>query len=433
MKATLGAAVLSGAALGLVPFPAARLEVPANRAPAAHRKAAPAAENLVITSAVRASLVDAGASHFGLPASDFLGLGAAPAHDPAYYAYDRASSSYWAGASLVPNPKSYDAGVVVQDDGAYLIFDRSVHGSWQVHDVGYSDSAGTCSAYHVSIPVAVVAVWDWVPGTCHPPVPAASHSGTAANLTVTTTLRAQVRTAFFHAYRLDPKPMAVFGVPAGLPESRVVEPTIEHAGVIDGSSPSADSFWVVADICFDIPTGCEDAGAFQVFHREGSSGAFTYLELDLCVIPAPLATLWFPHGRYPMGERCTKAAPAMTRQPVLGSASFIPRIGVGWGTYKPKEIFNGGDPSGLIDEITWIGWGKPESVGYGKTFIPKPNGGYYPRDVTAELRASDLGHCTAGGPLAYETLEVREPSAPGGKLGPWFVWDRVKTLCRTYS
>ncbi len=90
-------------------------------------------------------------------------------HDPAYYAYDRVTSTYWAGASLVPNPKSYEAGVVVQDDGAYLIFDRSAHGSWQAHDVGYSDTSGTCAAYHVSIPVAVVAVWNWVPGTCHPP------------------------------------------------------------------------------------------------------------------------------------------------------------------------------------------------------------------------------------------------------------------------
>lgn len=423
MRTTLGALVVSCAVIGLALLPVAPLKAAANRA------AAPApAESLVITSAVRTSLVDAGASHFALPASDFLGLGLGAA----YYAYDRVTSTYWAGASLVPNPKSYEAGVVVQDDGAYLIFDRNVHGSWQVHDVGYSDSVGICADYHVSIPSAVVAVWDWVPGTCHPPQPSTNPSGTAANLTITKTLDAQIRANFFDAYRLDPKPTAVFGVPAGLPESHVVGPTIEHAGVIYASSPSADSYWVVADICFDIPTGCEDAGAYQVFHREGSGGAYTYMDIDLCVIPPALARLWFPGGQYPMGERCTKVA-AAPRQPVLGSTSFIPRIGVGWGMYKPSEIFNGGDPSGMIDGISWTGWGMPEAIGYGKTYIFKPNGGYYPGSVTAELRALDLGHCSAGGPLAYQVLEVREPSVPGGKLGPWFAWDDVKTLCRPYS
>jgi hypothetical protein len=86
-----------------------------------------------------------------------------------YYAYDISTSTYWAGASLVPNPSSYEAGVVVQDDGAYLIFDQTAHGAWRARDVGYSDTVGDCAAYHVSIPAAVVAVWHWVPGTCHPP------------------------------------------------------------------------------------------------------------------------------------------------------------------------------------------------------------------------------------------------------------------------
>ncbi len=172
--------------------------------------------------------------------------------------------------------------------------------------------------------------------------------------------------------------MAVFGVPAGLPESHVVGPIIKYAGVVYASSPSGDSYWVVADICFDIPTGCEDAGAFQVFHRTGRAARSATWTSICASSPPPSPTLWFPHGRYPMGERCRKVQTAMTKQPVLGSASFIPRIGVGWGTYKPSEIFNGGDPSGMIDGITWSGWGEPEAIGYGKTYIFKPNGGYYP-------------------------------------------------------
>jgi hypothetical protein len=123
------------------------------------------AENLPVTSAVRTALLDAGAAHYGLAASAFTGLG----QGTTYYAYDISTSTYWAGASLVPNPSSYEAGVVVQDDGAYLIFDQTAHGAWRARDVGYSDTVGDCAAYHVSIPAAVVAVWHWVPGTCHPP------------------------------------------------------------------------------------------------------------------------------------------------------------------------------------------------------------------------------------------------------------------------
>jgi hypothetical protein len=132
---------------------------------AAAAEPAAGAANLTVTSAVRTALVDAGASHYGLAGSAFTGLG----QGTTYYAYDISNSTYWAGASLVPSPSSSQAEVVVQDDGAYLIFDRTAHGAWQAHDVGYSDTVGDCAAYHVSIPAAVVAVWHWVPGTCHPP------------------------------------------------------------------------------------------------------------------------------------------------------------------------------------------------------------------------------------------------------------------------
>ena len=437
--------------LGLAPFPGQRPEVPAGRPLAARAAtAAQAAQNLPLTSTVRTALIDAAASFYGLAASDFVGLGAAPESDPAYYAYDTATSTYWAGASLVPNPSSQEAGVVVQDDGAYLIFNRTPPGEWQVHEVGYTDTVGTCAAYHVSIPAPVVAVWHWAPGACHPPVattsptstpepaaPTTPLSGTASNVTITKALDAQIRASYFHAYLLDPKPQDVFGVPAGVPESHVKGPIIEHAGVIHGSSPSLGSYWVVADICFNTPTGCEDMGAFQLFHRDGQSGDFTYLTdynfpQGLCGLPSALGQRWFPGGDLPMGAKCANV-PAPAGQPVLGSKAFIPRVGVGWGTYQPREIFNGGDPSGMVHGITWTDWGKADAYGYGKTYIFKQNGGYYPGSVTAELRAYDLGRCVPNGPLTYELLDVRVPSAPGGKLGQWFVWDDVKTLCRPYA
>ena len=438
--------------LGLAPLPGERPEIPAGRPFAARAAdASEAAQNLMLTSTVRTALIDAAASHYGLPASDFVGLGAAPEFYAAYYAYDTATSSYWAGASLVPNPSSQEAGVVVQDDGAYLIFNRTPPGGWQVHDVGYTNTVGTCAAYHVSIPAPVVAVWHWALGACHPPAsttaattaptstskptaPSTPLNGTASNLTITKALDAQIRCQLFPL--LPPGPQAARCVrgPGGGPREPRKGPIIEHAGVVYGSSASLSSYWVVADICFDTPTGCEDMGAFQLFHRNGQSDDFTYLTYynfpqGLCGIPSALGQLWFPGGDLPVGAKCANV-PAPPGQPVLGSKTFIPRVGVGWGTYQPREVFNGGDPSGMVHGITWTDWGKADAYGYGKTYIFKRNGGYYPGSVTAELRAYDLGRCVPNGPLAYQLLDARVPSAPGGKLGPWFVWDDVKTLCR---
>lgn len=148
------------------PSAGARLATPAERQLLARQsRAAQAAENLRLTTASRAELVRAAAAFFRLPASDFVGL----APGTAYYAYDVASSTYWAGAGLVPSSRSMPAQVVVQDDGAYLIFHRPAGRSWAVQEVGYEDVPGVCARAHVSLPAAVAAVWHWQSGTCHPP------------------------------------------------------------------------------------------------------------------------------------------------------------------------------------------------------------------------------------------------------------------------
>jgi hypothetical protein len=113
---------------------------------------------------------------------------------------------------------------------------------------------------------------------------------------------------------------------------------------------------------------------------------------------------------------------------VLGSRSFALN-GAGFGTAHPSRIFNGGDPSGLVSHIHWAHWGASVATGRGLNSIFKPSGGYYSQLVTIELRASRLGHCTAGGPLAYRRLSFRAPSHPGGKLGPWTLWSGTPTIC----
>ncbi len=128
-------------------------------------------------------------------------------------------------------------------------------------------------------------------------------------------------------------------------------------------------------------------------------------------------TLWGTQG-----PEALAAASVTHRTPVLGLKGFGIPGATGWGTYKPREIFNGGDPSGHVVAISWQHWGSRTAEGSGKGFIFKPKGGYYPGAVTVALRAFDLGHCRTRGPLAYQRLDVRYPSKPGGSLGKWLPW-----------
>ena len=122
------------------------------------------------------------------------------------------------------------------------------------------------------------------------------------------------------------------------------------------------------------------------------------------------------------------AGPAVAAaNPVLGGKAFAP-YGNGFGTAEPKEIFNGGDPSGSVRNIRWTGWGNPSAIGYGLNPIFKPHGGYYRKPARIELRATALGKC--GKRAAYTKLEVRIPKHPGGKLGKWFSWAGAKTICK---
>jgi len=117
--------------------------------------------------------------------------------------------------------------------------------------------------------------------------------------------------------------------------------------------------------------------------------------------------------------------------PVLGSKHLDnPHSGAtGWGTPAPRMIFNGGDPSGRVTSIRWHRWGRRFALGFGRTYVFRPKGGYYGRMVEAELRPSDLGRCSAHGPLAYRHLVAREPSKPGGPLGKWFGWAGWPSIC----
>ncbi len=122
----------------------------------------PPARNLAVTSAVRTQLIKAGAALNSLPASDYTGL----APGLTYYAYDPATKTYWAGASLVASRSSQQAEVSVQDDGSYVLFKRPASGTWKAADVGMTGIGG--SKCKTSVPASVLKLWHWAAGACRP-------------------------------------------------------------------------------------------------------------------------------------------------------------------------------------------------------------------------------------------------------------------------
>jgi hypothetical protein len=119
-------------------------------------------ENLVLTDAIRAQLVAAAAKLHDLPASAYVGL----VKGESYYGFDPATNTYWAGAALDPSMSSQAAQVSVQDDGGYYVFEEPSGGSWTASAEGLAGIEGAkCT---VQIPPALVALWHWAPGACHP-------------------------------------------------------------------------------------------------------------------------------------------------------------------------------------------------------------------------------------------------------------------------
>jgi hypothetical protein len=114
---------------------------------------------------------------------------------------------------------------------------------------------------------------------------------------------------------------------------------------------------------------------------------------------------------------------------VLGAHGLV-RYGAGWGSPHPSKISNGGDASGLAYQLHWRTWGGTSAIADGLNPIFKPGGGYYQKPGRIQLRATDKGRCSRGGPLAYRQLYARVSSRPGGPLGKWFRWGGQQNICK---
>lgn len=105
------------------------------------------------------------------------------------------------------------------------------------------------------------------------------------------------------------------------------------------------------------------------------------------------------------------AASPHTATPSAASAAATPTLGIAWaldqqgyGRVKPRTIFNGGDPTGLVSHIRWTRWGQRRAIGHGTGDWVWPGlsvaeGGM---PLHATVVAFDLGSCR--GRLAYRKI-----------------------------
>ena len=97
---------------------------------------------------------------------------------------------------------------------------------------------------------------------------------------------------------------------------------------------------------------------------------------------------------------------ANERTPLLGLPwGMWSKTQKGYGTVRPTTVFNGGDPTGLIEEIKWRYWGHAIAIGSGYGYFPtKAQGVASARRQRATIVAFGLGSCN--GVYVYNKVSV---------------------------
>ena len=109
-------------------------------------------------------------------------------------------------------------------------------------------------------------------------------------------------------------------------------------------------------------------------------------------------------------------APSVRAEPTLGVRTGTFFDGSGFGQVKPKEVYNGGDPTGLVISITWHTWGGAQAVGTGRSDYVGPNQIVAAGTIEpVRIVAFDLGTCN--GRYMYEAVEWYFPQH-GGSFDP---------------
>lgn len=137
-------------------------------------------------------------------------------------------------------------------------------------------------------------------------------------------------------------------------------------------------------------------------------------------VPEGIAAASSNGAASPAGRRCVTSQAPLLFGPIGQRAG---PYGEGWGEVAPAIVSNGGAAaSGTVFQIHWSSWGGRVAIGRGLHPTYAPKGGYYPKPVVMELRASAIKRCTPGGRLVYTRFTAREQVKPGGPMGKWGAW-----------
>ena len=112
-----------------------------------------------------------------------------------------------------------------------------------------------------------------------------------------------------------------------------------------------------------------------------------------------------------MGLAAVFVALATAATPTLGR-QWAPHQ-KGYGQVKPRTIFNGGDPTGLVQQVRWRSWGGRRAIGSGIGYWLWPGLGVADGSVRARavVVAYDLGRCR--GKPAYRKIQWYFPRYGG--------------------
>ncbi|MGH3278311.1 MAG: hypothetical protein ACRDNW_04150 [Trebonia sp.] len=92
------------------------------------------------------------------------------------------------------------------------------------------------------------------------------------------------------------------------------------------------------------------------------------------------------------------------------------RITQGYGSARPRTISNGGDPTGIVDSVSWSSWGGPKAVGTGTGYYDPPDQPVA-KSVPEKATVVAFNLTTCDGKYMYRDIEWYFP-ASGGKFDP---------------
>jgi hypothetical protein len=199
-------------------------------------------------------------------------------------------------------------------------------------------------------------------------------------------------------------------------------PASDYTGLVSGETFygydwATATYWAGAGLLpspssLRAQVSAQDDGSYLLFRRRAGR-AWTAQDVGLAgfggtkcptSVPASVLAVWNWAAGSCRPAVLTSAVPPLA-VPTLGwPAGDFAQAGKGFGQVKPSEIFNGGDPTGLVTHIVWKSWGGPEAVGTGINDYVGPNQNVSAgTEEPATVVAFNLGTCH--GKLMYQAVE----------------------------